>query len=87
MTSSIELITNALTETFGHEVEGIAPDRTLQDLELDSLASVEMALMLQEQTGIPLDDLTPETTIGELADRIDTARAGAAVAASVDRSA
>lgn len=75
MTSSMELITNALTETFGHEVEGIAPDRTLQDLELDSLASVEMALMLQEQTGIPLDDLTPETTIGELADRIDAARA------------
>ncbi|MFE6739395.1 acyl carrier protein [Streptomyces tubercidicus] len=71
MPTSAELITSTLTETFDLEPAEVTPERTFEDLGLDSLALVEMGLMLQERTGISLDDVPLRTTIGELAALLD----------------
>ncbi|GGU33211.1 hypothetical protein GCM10010289_63070 [Streptomyces violascens] len=44
------------------------PAATLADLELDSLATVELYVTLQEHWGVPLDDndATPDRTVEEI---------------------
>ncbi|MFJ2952694.1 acyl carrier protein [Streptomyces sp. NPDC087226] len=51
-----EQIKVVLGEKFGVDPEDITPDVTLADLELDSLAAVEVADVLQEVLGLPVDD-------------------------------
>ncbi|MCX4638935.1 acyl carrier protein [Streptomyces sp. P9-2B-2] len=79
MPTSAELITSTLTETFDLDPAEVMPERTFEDLGLDSLALVEMGLMLQERTGISLDDVPLRTTLGELAALMDSGTAGQAL--------
>ena len=79
MPTSAELITSTLTETFDLDPAEVMPERTFEDLGLDSLALVEMGLMLQERTGISLDDVPLRTTLGELAALMDRGTAGQAL--------
>ncbi|MCL6299921.1 acyl carrier protein [Streptomyces kronopolitis] len=88
MPTSTELITTTLTETFDLDPSEVTPERTFEELGLDSLALVEMGLMLQERTGVTLNDVPLHTTVGGLAALIDRAEADRAGAdrAEADRS-
>ncbi|MEW2433327.1 acyl carrier protein [Streptomyces caniferus] len=82
MSTSTELITSTLTETFDLDPAEVTPERTFEDLGLDSLALVEMGLMLQERTGISLEDVPLQTSIEELAALVDAQDADSALFAA-----
>lgn len=75
MSSSIDLIATALADTFDMDMSGITPESSFQELGLDSLAMVEMGLVLQEQTGIKLNDTELPRTVGELATLLEESEA------------
>ncbi|WP_155057498.1 acyl carrier protein [Streptomyces blattellae] len=58
-----------LGDKFEVAPDRIGPDTTLGDLDLDSLAVVELFVTLQEEWKIPLDDSTATAglTVGEVA--------------------
>ncbi|MBQ0891090.1 acyl carrier protein [Streptomyces sp. RM72] len=56
MNEIYEQIKVVLGEKFGVDPGDITPDSTLADLELDSLAAVEVADVLQEVLGVPVDE-------------------------------
>ncbi|CAL9546681.1 MULTISPECIES: acyl carrier protein [Streptomyces] len=61
----------------------LSPGATLEEIDLDSLGRVEFALTLRESTGVPFgdDQITLDTTLGEIADAVEAAwGAGTAVA-------
>jgi acyl carrier protein len=65
-------IAELLGEKFGVDLADIRPDATLKDLELDSLASVEVADVLQAELGIPIDDSQfVGSTLREMADALE----------------
>lgn len=70
------LVARHLVEHFGIEAEAISPAATLEDLQLDSMALVELLLVLEEEFGMPMpeDDDTAPRTLGELVDRLDAAQ-------------
>ena len=45
-----------LSEEFGVEAEEVTPDATFEALGLDSLDVVELTLVLEEKTGVKLED-------------------------------
>ncbi len=53
-----DTLVSLLTDKFEAPADKITPDITLGELELDSLAVVELYVTLQEHYGIPLDDTT-----------------------------
>lgn len=62
-------ITTVLSERFGVEPSEISPELTMADLELDSLAAVEVADVLQEVLGVPIDDSAiSRRTLGEISE-------------------
>ena len=58
-----------LSDKFEVDPDRITPDATLDTLELDSLAVVELYVTLQEQWHIPLDDsaASGELTVADVA--------------------
>ncbi|QNP68958.1 acyl carrier protein [Streptomyces roseirectus] len=58
---------------FGLEPDEISPDQTFDDLELDSLAMVELSLAAQEEFGVPVDDedISPQDTVSRAAEVIE----------------
>jgi acyl carrier protein len=58
-----------LSDKFEVDAERIGPEAILDDLELDSLAVVELYVTLQEEWQIPLDDSTAsaDLTVAEVA--------------------
>ncbi len=52
-----------LADKFEVDAERIGPDITLDDLDLDSLAVVELYVTLQEEWRIPLDDSTADADL------------------------
>ncbi|MEV6946752.1 phosphopantetheine-binding protein [Streptomyces sp. NPDC051172] len=58
-----------LSDKFEVDPDRIAPDATLDTLDLDSLAVVELYVTLQEQWQIPLDDsaASGELTVADVA--------------------
>ena len=72
---ALEDIVAALRFVAGGDVGDVSGSTTVADLGLDSMQIVQAVVELGERTGIDvdvelLDDLTPETTLGELASRI-----------------
>lgn len=51
-----ETVKSLLTNEFKISADQIAPDSTLEDLGLDSLASVEFALALERGIGVEITD-------------------------------
>lgn len=47
---------NALVETFGVPADEVAPTAEFEAMGLDSLDVVELTLILEEQTGVKLED-------------------------------
>lgn len=74
---SIELI-NLLIGSFDVLADDISSDRTLDDLGVDSVATIELVDILQERFGIKIaeDELTNKNTV-EQAASIVAAKAGA----------
>ncbi|KPI29308.1 acyl carrier protein familyprotein [Actinobacteria bacterium OK074] len=64
-----EHVVTVLSDKFEVPAELINPDVTLEELELDSLAVVELYVTLQEELAVPLDDsaATGELTVGQVA--------------------
>ncbi|MFJ8387758.1 acyl carrier protein [Streptomyces sp. NPDC094438] len=67
-------LTTLLTTKFEVPAERAIPTATLADLELDSLAAVELYVTLQDHWGVPLDDseATPDRTVEEVAHTVTT---------------
>lgn len=65
MSASLDALTEILTGSFDVPAEDIAPDKTLDELGVDSVARVELADIAHEQFGvlIPDDELTGDTTV------------------------
>ncbi|WP_181442348.1 acyl carrier protein [Streptomyces tateyamensis] len=62
-----------LTEKFDAAGAEVDDASTLEDLDLDSLARVELVVTLQEHWGVALDDDTDsaaEVTVGRLVERV-----------------
>ncbi|HEY9441369.1 MAG TPA: phosphopantetheine-binding protein [Streptomyces sp.] len=57
---------------FGLEADEITPEQTFSDLELDSLALVELSLAAQEEFGVPVndEDISAHDTISQAAEVI-----------------
>ncbi|MFH0518454.1 acyl carrier protein [Streptomyces sp. M41] len=75
MATTLDTITEVLTQTFPIDAADITPERTFEDLGLDSLALLEMGLAVQESTGITLNDTELPKTVGQLVTLLDAARA------------
>lgn len=72
-----QLVSHHLVQHFGIEPETISPTATLEDIGLDSMALVELLLVLEEEFGMPMpedDDAATPKTLGELVERLETAR-------------
>lgn len=52
----LAIFTEVLTEEFGVPEDEIAADATFEALGLDSLDVVELTLVLEEKTGVKLED-------------------------------
>ncbi|MER7419935.1 phosphopantetheine-binding protein [Micromonospora sp. NPDC047465] len=80
MTDVYQQMVEILTTRFETEPDEIGPDVTFEELDLDSLFMVELALVLQKEFNIRIadEDATPRTTIGALAGVIEASLARAA---------
>ncbi|MCK8676090.1 phosphopantetheine-binding protein [Streptomyces lichenis] len=78
MADSYPAITRILTESFGVEADALRPDATFDELELDSLALVELSLLLEERTGHRLEELPATATLAEATAAVDRLVAGEA---------
>ncbi|GGP45213.1 phosphopantetheine-binding protein [Streptomyces sp. L500] len=83
MTDTYAVIHSILTTTFRVPDHEIGPQVTLEQLQLDSLALAELALLLEERIGVKLDSehATRFTTLAEITDHLDALRRGEAVGA------
>ncbi|MFC8571613.1 acyl carrier protein [Streptomyces sp. NPDC057245] len=68
---------SVLTTTFKIPDDEISPERTLEQLELDSLALAEFALILQERLEVRIDEehATRATTLAQVTEHLDILRA------------
>ncbi|MGP8304417.1 acyl carrier protein [Streptomyces inhibens] len=81
MSDSYTAICEALTETFGVEPADLRPDVSFEQLEVDSLALLELALVMSERLGVTGEaDLRPATTLGEAAEFVDALRSPSGIA-------
>ncbi len=64
--------TEVLTEDFGVPADDISPDATFEALGLDSLDVVELTLVLEERTGVKLEDeeLEDVRTVQDAIDKV-----------------
>jgi acyl carrier protein len=65
-------LSDLLVSKFGVDAAGISPTATFSDLDLDSLALVEVAVAAQEEFGVDIGDseLTPEHTVADAVDAL-----------------
>ncbi|MFD8542281.1 acyl carrier protein [Streptomyces sp. NPDC059649] len=68
------VICTALHETFGIDTDELRPDATFEELDVDSLALLEFALVMGERLGVTREtELRPGMTLAEAAALVDTA--------------
>ncbi|MEV2255587.1 MMPL family transporter [Streptomyces sp. NPDC050147] len=75
-TDTFDVIRTALTSTFRVPEEEVLASATLEQLELDSLALAEFALILEERLGVKIDSehAGRTTTLAEVASHLDELR-------------
>lgn len=63
--STLDRLCGILTGYFGVDADEVRPDATFAELDLDSLAIVEFALVAEKEFGILIgeDELTPHATV------------------------
>ncbi|EST20303.1 acyl carrier protein [Streptomyces roseochromogenus] len=76
MTDTYDTIRSVLTGSFLVPEAEIGPEVTLEQLELDSLALAEFALILDERLGVKIDSehATRTTTLAEVTEYVGTLR-------------
>lgn len=74
MTDTYDTVRSALAATFRIPEDELHPQVTLAQLEMDSLALAEFALVLEERLGVKLqsEHATGETTLAEVAEHLHT---------------
>ncbi|MEU5366087.1 acyl carrier protein [Streptomyces sp. NPDC005925] len=74
MSDTYPRLVQLLVKNFGFETDEINPEDTFSQLELDSLALVELTLTVQQEFGIKLsdDDLGSDDTLGQAAEVIES---------------
>jgi acyl carrier protein len=77
-TATRDLIAHKVVETlasFGPSIDGVVPDATLEDLDIDSLDIAELAQVVEDEYGVQIsgDDAAGVTTVGDVIDLV-TAR-------------
>jgi acyl carrier protein len=79
MSDVYDRVVNILITRFEVEPEEVRPDATFEELELDSLFLVELALVIQQDMGVKFseDDATPRSTIASVAEIIEAQLANA----------
>jgi acyl carrier protein len=65
----LERLGTLLTARFGVTAGELRPDATFDELDLDSLALVEFAMVAEKEFGVPFgeDDVTPQATVAQAA--------------------
>lgn len=73
MNDIYERLVALLASGFGLEPDEVGPDRTFGELEMDSLALVELGLTAQQEFGVPIadDDIRSGDTIAQAAKIIE----------------
>lgn len=63
-----------LTDKLGVSSAEATPGTTFETLDLDSLALIELTVLVQKRFGVLLDEteLTPERTLGEVVDLLES---------------
>ncbi|WP_346538214.1 acyl carrier protein [Micromonospora sp. DPT] len=63
-----------LVEKMGIPAEELTPGATFEELDLDSLALIELSVSIQKQFGVLVEEteLSPERRLGEVVEIIDT---------------
>ncbi|MEI5008409.1 MULTISPECIES: phosphopantetheine-binding protein [unclassified Streptomyces] len=72
---TFEQIAEIIVEKFDVPRDRIVSDAVLEDIELDSLALIEVALAVKKQFGfdVPTEDLKTSGTVADLYDAVTTA--------------
>jgi len=73
----LTIFTEVLTDEFGVPEDEIAPEATFEALGLDSLDVVELTLVLEERTGVKLEDeeLEDVRTVQDAIDKVQEKQA------------
>ncbi|MFI6845808.1 phosphopantetheine-binding protein [Kitasatospora sp. NBC_00085] len=79
MSAVYETLRDCLVEEFDVPAELVRPDATLAELQLDSLALVELSLVVEERIGVTVTDIRPDATLGGPAAFADADLAAGAV--------
>ncbi|MFJ7209947.1 phosphopantetheine-binding protein [Streptomyces sp. NPDC098789] len=84
------MLAQLLTEHFQIEAERVRPEATLTELELDSIAVLELVVVIEETTGVELHEeglsLGPESTLAEAGQAlVQAVAAGRAAKTGTDR--
>ncbi|MBB5874303.1 acyl carrier protein [Allocatelliglobosispora scoriae] len=77
MTDIYALVEKLLRERLHVSADLVDPGRTLEELGLDSLARVELGIMIDDECGIPpkaLGAVTAQSTVGEVVDMLRMAQ-------------
>ena len=77
MPSVLDRITEILVDRFGVEPQEVTEDSTMRDLDLDSLAMVEFALVAAGEFQVQIDDeeVGPDSTVKDLIVLVDSKKA------------
>ncbi|MCI3927698.1 acyl carrier protein [Streptomyces sp. AN091965] len=75
-----DVMTRLLTEHFGVPKDQIRPDATLEALEFDSLARLELGMLLTDTFGVSLPEDRADITLAEAAEHLTAAVAAAGAA-------
>jgi acyl carrier protein len=64
-----ERLTALLNSRFGVPSDELRPDATFDELDLDSLALVELVMVVQKEFGVPFgeDEISPQATVADAA--------------------
>ncbi|MEY9877209.1 acyl carrier protein [Streptacidiphilus sp. MAP12-33] len=75
MTDIQQRLNGLLTAKLGLVADDLRPEATLEELDLDSLALIELSVLIQKEFGVLVDDtaLTPEATLGTILDLLTPA--------------
>ncbi|MEV6975628.1 acyl carrier protein [Kitasatospora sp. NPDC093806] len=71
MSDTFTVLRDCLVQEFDVSAAVVTPGATLASLELDSLALVELSLLVEERIGVTVSDIRPESTLGDLAAHAD----------------
>ncbi|MCA1654957.1 MAG: acyl carrier protein [Pseudonocardiaceae bacterium] len=65
--STLDRLSDILTTYFGVEESEVRPDATFAELDLDSLAIVEFALVAEKEFGVAIgeDEVSPQATVSD----------------------